>query len=139
MSFTNSNWAPRASGSILILQSPYCVAAVCFLCRPAHRPGAIVSGKHLGRFEDHLCVVGFFSFATDLNVLLSGARDQKLLRLWVAEEAQHRILFHQFVQARPQLVFIGRLLGSIAKVIAGPAVLRADIEWAQTCRPAYRR
>ncbi len=47
----------------------------------------------------------------DFDVLLAGAGDQKFLGLRIAEESQHGIFFHQLVDARPQLVFIGAALG----------------------------
>ena len=47
----------------------------------------------------------------DFDVLLPGARNQKFLGLGIAEKAQHGIFFHQFVDARAQLVFIRAALG----------------------------
>ena len=44
-------------------------------------------------------------------MLLSGTRDQKFLGLRIAEEAQHGVLFHQFVDAGAQLVFVSAALG----------------------------
>ena len=38
-------------------------------------------------------------------------RDQELLGLGIAEEAQHGVFFHQLVDSRSQLVFVGAALG----------------------------
>ena len=44
------------------------------------------------------------------DVLLSRTRDQELFGLSIAEEAQHRILFHQLVNADAKFVFVGPAL-----------------------------
>src|SRR5208283_1644710 len=55
---------------------------------------------YLGRFQHDFGVVPLLHLRDyDFDVLLSGARDQEFLGLRVAEEAQHGIFFHQFVQA----------------------------------------
>ncbi len=99
------------------------VAAGLLLVPPLHIGLAAnrLPVRHLRRFQNHFRVIALLQLRHhDFNVLLSGARNQKLLRLRIAEEAQHGIFFHELVQSRPQLVFIGaRLFGSIAKVIAG--------------------
>ena len=67
---------------------------------------------HLGRFQNDFGVIALLQLRNDdFDVLLAGARDEKFLRLRIAEEAQHGIFFHQFVDARAQLVFIGAALG----------------------------
>ena len=41
------------------------------------------------------------------DVRLPGARDEKLVGLRIAEEPDHRVVFHQLVQRRRELVLIG--------------------------------
>ena len=68
--------------------------------------------RNLGRFQIHFGVIALLQLRDDdFDVLLAGARDQKLLGLRIAEEAQHGILFHELVQAGTKLVFVGAGLG----------------------------
>ena len=68
--------------------------------------------RHLRRFQNHFRVIALFQLRHhDLDVLLSRTGDQKLLRLGIAKEAQHRVFFHEFVQAGAQFVFVGAGLG----------------------------
>ena len=67
---------------------------------------------HLGGLEHNLCVIAALQLADhDLDVLLSGAGDQKVLGLRIAEEAKHGVLFHQLVHADAEFVFVGAALG----------------------------
>ena len=47
----------------------------------------------------------------DFNMLLASSGNEKFLRLRVAEEAHHLVLFHQPMKTIGQLVFIGPRLG----------------------------
>ena len=67
--------------------------------------------RHLRRLQHHLGVVTLLHLRDhDFNVLLSGARDQKFLGLWVAEEAQHSVFLHQLVEADAEFVFVSAAL-----------------------------
>ena len=67
---------------------------------------------NFGRFQVHFRVVPLLHLGDyDFNMLLPRARNQKLLGLRIAEEAQHGVFLHQLVNAGAQLVFIGTALG----------------------------
>src|SRR5256885_16268622 len=67
---------------------------------------------HLRRFQIYFRVVTLLQLGDgDLDVLLARAGDEEFLGLLVAKEAQHRIFFHEFVNAVGELVFIGTRLG----------------------------
>ena len=58
-------------------------------------------------FQIHFRVVSLLHLGNDyLNVLLAGPGDQEFFRLRVAEEAQHRIFFHELVNADTQFVLV---------------------------------
>ena len=62
---------------------------------------------HLRGFQVDLGVVAVLHLRDrDFDVLLARAGDQKLLRLRIAEEAQHGVFFHQLGQVHAQLVFV---------------------------------
>src|SRR2546429_6446926 len=94
------------------------VAAGLFLV-PALHVGAPANGLavgHLGRLQIHFGVVALLHLRdSDFDVLLSRARDEELLSLRVAEEAQHGIFFHQLVNADTEFVFIGSALAFDSK------------------------
>src|SRR5271170_6844609 len=63
---------------------------------------------YLGRLERQVDVVTLLQLGNDdLNVLLSVAREEKFLGLWLAGEAQRWVLLHDLVNGHPDLVFIG--------------------------------
>src|SRR5260370_10776430 len=64
------------------------------------------------RLQNYFSVITLLEFGDhDFNVLLPGARNQEFLGLGIAEKSQHGVFFHQLVNARPQLVFIGAAFG----------------------------
>ena len=73
-----------------------------------------------GSFQHDFGVIALLQLCDDdFDVLLSGAGDQKFLRLRIAEETKHRIFFHELVQAGSELVFIGATLGFNSKCDGG--------------------
>ncbi len=57
-------------------------------------------------------VVAALEFADhDFDVLLAGSGDEEVLGLLIAEEAQHGVLFHEFVDSDAEFVFVGAGLG----------------------------
>src|SRR6185437_16578311 len=65
-----------------------------------------------GSLEVDLSVVALLELGdNDFNMLLAGAGDEKFLGLFVAEEAEHGVFFHQLVDAVRKLVFVVTALG----------------------------
>ena len=97
--------------------------------------------RHLGCLQVDFGVVALLQLGDDdFNVLLPGPRDQELLGLRIAEEAQHGIFFHELVDAGAELVFVGAALGFDGEGDGRLGQRRlSDTEWARSCRPAYRR
>ena len=77
---------------------------------PSLRLGLAANGfaiRHLGRLQRHLGVIALLQPRHNrLDVRLSRAGNQKLVRLRIAKEADQQILFHQLVNRRRQLVLI---------------------------------
>src|SRR5260370_29234073 len=74
------------------------------------------------RLQNYFSVITLLEFGDhDFNVLLPGARNQEFLGLGIAEKSQHGVFFHQLVNARPQLVFIGAAFGLDSKGNGGPS------------------
>ncbi len=97
------------------LQSPNCPwPPVCFLCRPCAF-GLSANGfaiRHLRRLQRHLGVITLLQPRHDrLNVRLPRTGNQKFIRLRIAEEPNQQVFFHQLVNRRRELVFIGAALG----------------------------
>ena len=68
--------------------------------------------RNLGRLQIDFGVVALLEFRDDhFDVLLAGSGNQEFFGLRIAEEAQHGVFFHQFVDAGPELVFVGAALG----------------------------
>ncbi len=68
--------------------------------------------RNLRRFQNHFGVIALLHLRDhDFDVLLAGSGNEEFFGLRIAEEAQHGIFFHQFVDARAQLVFVGAALG----------------------------
>ena len=114
ISSTNSKSAPRGSGSIVILQSanwPW--PPDCFLCRPCASADLVIVSRYgtFGGWRITSTPYFFFSFVhDDLDVQLSLAADEELLRLLVALEADRRILFDDAVDRRRELVLVAARL-----------------------------
>ncbi len=90
------------------------VAAGLFFVPPLHVGFAAnrLAIRHFRSLQNHFGVVALFQLRHHhFNVLLSRACNQKFLSLRIAEESQHGIFFHQLVDSRTQLVFIGAALG----------------------------
>ena len=67
---------------------------------------------NFGRFQNYFGVVSLLHLRDHyFDVLLARARDQEFLGLGIAEEAQHGVFFHEFVDAGAQLVLVGSALG----------------------------
>ena len=115
MSFTNWNFSPRGSGSSLIQQSPNCPwPPVCFLWRPCTLARAAngFAVRNFRRFQFDLHSVAALQTADDdLEMLLPVARQQKLLCLRIAIEAQREIFFENLGQGGAQAVFVVARLG----------------------------
>ena len=118
--------------------------------------------RNLRRFQNHFGVVPLLHLGDHhFDVLLARARDQELLGLRIAEEAQHGIFFHELVDAGAQLVLVSAALGFdgkgdgrlrqlhprilnrrglVAQGVAGQRVLqfchRADVAGVQLASPA---
>src|SRR5204862_765860 len=68
--------------------------------------------RNLGRFEHDFSVVTLLELCHhNFDVLLACARNEKLLGLRIAIEAQHGVFFNQFMNAIGELVSIGASLG----------------------------
>src|SRR5713101_2590774 len=122
MSLTNSNCPPRGRGSTLILQSPY------WPCPPVCFATNSLAIGNFRRLQNYFCVITLLEFGDhDFNVLLPRARNQEFLGLGIAEKSQHGVFFHQLVNARPQLVFIGATFGLDSKRNGGLGQLHSRI------------
>ena len=64
------------------------------------------------RLERDLRVVTLAQFVDEgFDVGLAGGRDEEFVGLLVAEEAQHRILFHELMDSGRELILVGAGLG----------------------------
>ena len=100
---------------MLIQQSPnWPWPPVCFLCRPCTSalPANRLAIRNLRRLERHFHAVALLQPADDdFDVLLAAARQQKLLRLRIAIEAQRLVLFENLVHRVAHAVFVLPRLG----------------------------
>ena len=116
MSSTNSKSPPRGSGFMRILQSPnWPWPPVCFLCRPCPSAAPLIVSRYgiLRLLEVDLDLVALLQLRPTATSMWSWPCPASSIS-WVCAsrvELQHRVLLHEPVQRRGDLVLVAARLG----------------------------